>query len=59
VDASGSLVRRVAAGAYARGTHRLRWDGRDANGRAVASGTYFCRLTAGGTRLQQRIVRVR
>jgi uncharacterized protein (DUF362 family) len=59
VDASGSLVRRVAAGAYGRGTHRLRWDGRDAAGHAVASGTYFCRLTADGARLQQRIVRVR
>jgi uncharacterized protein (DUF362 family) len=59
VDASGALVRRVARGAYERGTHRLRWDGKDAAGRVAASGTYFCRLTAGGTRLQQRIVRVR
>jgi uncharacterized protein (DUF362 family) len=59
VDATGSLVRRIVSGAYGSGTHRSRWDGRDGAGRAVASGTYFCRLTAGGTRLQQRIVRVR
>jgi hypothetical protein len=29
------------------GRHEVVWSGRDAHGRAVASGTYFCRLEAG------------
>ncbi len=29
------------------GSHAVRWDGRDGNGRAVASGVYFYRLNAG------------
>jgi len=29
------------------GYHELEWNGRDARGKAVASGVYFCRLGAG------------
>ncbi len=58
-DARGAVVRRVAEARYGAGVHRVRWDGRDSQGRRVASGSYFCRLrAAGGTQLQ-RFVRVR
>ena len=43
-DASGALVARLDQGIQAEGTHQVQWDGRDAQGRAVASGVYFYRL---------------
>lgn len=48
VDAAGSVVRRLAAGRFAPGQHRLRWDGRDGGGRLAPNGVYFCRLGGGG-----------
>jgi flagellar hook assembly protein FlgD len=30
------------------GSHSVRWDGKNAQGRDVASGVYFYRVTAGG-----------
>jgi len=47
-DTLGRQVRTLAAGAHDAGTYSVRWDGRDAAGRAVASGTYFYRLVTGG-----------
>ncbi len=41
----GSLVRTLARGEMAAGAHRVEWDGKDADGRRVASGVYFVRLT--------------
>jgi hypothetical protein len=48
-DVSGRLVARVSIGLRPAGWHQLAWDGRDRNGRPVASGTYFLRLNAGET----------
>jgi hypothetical protein len=49
-DISGRLVRSLAKGTFNAGPHRVRWDGRDAAGRAMVSGIYFARLK--GTRTQ-------
>jgi hypothetical protein len=57
-DLAGRLVARVAAERRPAGWHDLTWDGRDQNGRAVASGAYFLRLTAGAT-VTRRIVILR
>lgn len=46
-DASGRLVRTLAAGPFGKGTHSILWDGRDAAGRAAGSGIYFARFRAG------------
>jgi hypothetical protein len=59
VDAGGSLVRRLRAGGFEAGMHRIGWDGRDDAGRPVASGAYFCRLLSGAVRREQRLVLVR
>jgi len=40
------------------GVHIATWDGRDADGRRVASGTYFCRLTAAGESVVSKMVLV-
>jgi hypothetical protein len=43
-DARGRLVRVLTSGERDAGVHALPWDGRDLNGRAVASGSYVCKL---------------
>jgi hypothetical protein len=47
-DAAGRLVRELEGGERLAGEHRTRWDGRDRNGRTVASGIYFVKLVADG-----------
>lgn len=47
-DASGRRVRSLVDGALPAGPHRIRWDGADASGRSVPSGTYFYRVDAAG-----------
>jgi hypothetical protein len=58
-DAGGRTVRTLASGTWEAGEHALEWDGRDEGGRAVPSGTYFARLSAGGRTLGHRVVRIR
>jgi flagellar hook assembly protein FlgD len=58
-DVRGRLRRALATGTLPPGHHRLAWDGRDAAGREVPAGTYFCRLRAGGRSRVARWVLVR
>ena len=44
---SGQKVATLAQGPRETGSYALRWDGRDDNGRELASGVYLYRLTAG------------
>jgi hypothetical protein len=56
-DLSGRCLRVLAKGvAYPAGEHTLRWDGRDAEGRALSSGVYFGRLQAAGQRASLRLL---
>lgn len=48
-DLRGRLVDGLFRGNLAAGDHSVPWGGRDASGRAVASGTYMVRIDAGGT----------
>ena len=43
-DVRGRLVRVLRDGMVPAGSHQVRWDGRDAGGRAVASGLYLVQL---------------
>ena len=54
-DAAGRLVRAFPAASYESGEHFVTWDGRDAVGRAVASGVYQVRMSA---RVEGQMVRV-
>jgi flagellar hook assembly protein FlgD len=58
-DVGGRLIKDLADGAYPAGSHAVIWDGRDAAGRAVASGSYFARLQAGGRQTTVRMSLVR
>lgn len=46
-DLSGRRVQELAHRDFPAGEHRLDWDGRDAHGRTLPSGTYLIRLTDG------------
>jgi hypothetical protein len=47
-DVAGRLVRGLAQGEFPAGPHRVVWDGRDAAGKTLRSGTYFYRLIVDG-----------
>ncbi|MGD8395387.1 MAG: aminotransferase class I/II-fold pyridoxal phosphate-dependent enzyme [Candidatus Eiseniibacteriota bacterium] len=58
-DVRGRLVRVLADGWRDAGRHALAWDGTDVQGRAVPSGSYFCRLAAAGVNETRRLILVR
>jgi len=53
------IVAPVARAHFEAGRHAVTWDGRDEGGRAVASGVYFVRLTAGGDTRRAKVLRIR
>jgi hypothetical protein len=46
-DVAGRVVRRLEEGPRPAGNHQASWDGRDAAGRSVGPGVYFCRVKLG------------
>ncbi len=57
-NVQGQLVR-CYRGEARPGTVTIQWDGRNRNGHPVASGIYFCHLTAGKHQLTQKMMLVR
>ena len=55
-DASGRQVASIVHGAQPAGAYKVTWNGVDDGGRPVATGTYFCRLDAGGKTYSTRMV---
>ena len=55
-DVSGRRVASVVNQVLPPGRRTMAWDGRDASGRPVASGTYFARLESGGQVRVRKIV---
>lgn len=58
-DAAGRLVRTLVEAELPAGSHEAVWDGRDARGLGVASGSYFVRLFADGMAETTRVGLVR
>ncbi len=54
----GQLVRQVWSGPLAAGEHRLTWDGRDGQGRPVASGAYLYQLRVGEQLRTRKMVKL-
>ena len=52
----GQQVRVLVNGSQAAGQYQVRWDGRDAFGRDVATGVYLYRLVAGPNVAVQKMV---
>ncbi len=57
--ADGRLVRVLAQGKYAAGTHRVLWDGRDELGAVTPTGVYFYRVQAGKFTASRKLVMVK
>ncbi|MBT6619656.1 MAG: T9SS type A sorting domain-containing protein [Gemmatimonadetes bacterium] len=58
-NALGQKVRTLVQGRIAGGIHNVRWDSRDEQGQAVATGPYFYRLSAGSSVQTQRMMLVK
>ena len=54
----GQLVRQVWSGPLAVGEHRLTWDGRDGQGRPVASGAYLYQVRVGEQLRTRKMVKL-
>jgi DNA-binding beta-propeller fold protein YncE len=54
-DASGRLVRRLVDSTIEAGEHTVPWDGRDEEGREVASGVYLYRVQAPGVSQERKM----
>jgi hypothetical protein len=55
-DVAGSRVRTLVDEVKPAGSHTVDWDGRDGNGKAVASGVYVVRLEAGRTHTRKVVL---
>lgn len=58
-DVRGRLVRTLVNGAQTEGYKSVTWDGRNEAGNAVATGTYFYRLTAPGYEQTRKMVLIK
>jgi len=54
-NVSGRLVRTLVNDELTAGPHSVVWDGRDNNGRSLASGVYFAKLTAGDETAEKKM----
>ena len=59
LDLRGALIRSVLDEFRPAGRHTAAWTGTDAAGRAVASGLYLVRFSAGDVRQTQRIALIK
>jgi subtilisin family serine protease len=58
-DLRGARVREILAAPLAAGRHEVTWDGRDDQGRPLASGVYVCALEQRGERQTRSMVLIR
>jgi hypothetical protein len=56
---AGQKVQTLVQGQRPAGAYTVRWDGRDADGRALASGMYFYRLSANGKSTIRKLLLLR
>jgi flagellar hook assembly protein FlgD len=55
-DATGRLVRQLAGGMQAAGSHEVAWPASDDGGRRVAPGVYFAVFESAGVRAAEKLV---
>jgi hypothetical protein len=52
----GMEVREILDGVRPAGSYKVNWNGQDGQGRAIPTGTYFCRFESGGIRTTIKMV---
>jgi hypothetical protein len=57
-NVQGQVVTVLEEGRREAGSHDVTWDGRDADGKSVAAGTYFYEIQAGGAREAKKMIRL-
>jgi hypothetical protein len=55
-DAAGRQVRNLVSQSMKPGRYSATWDGRAGNGKQVAPGIYFCKLSVAGRTQQQKVI---
>lgn len=58
-DVRGHRISELVREDLPAGHHQISWDGRDTQGRSVASGLYFCRMKAGDTQELMKMMLVK
>ncbi|MBT6144102.1 MAG: hypothetical protein HOH74_01655, partial [Gemmatimonadetes bacterium] len=58
-DATGQVIRTLLHDTLPAGVHTMYWDGRDAKGHRVGSGTYFARLAGTGWQADRKMLLLR
>ena len=53
---NGRLIRVLSDDSYMGGVHQVMWDGKDTNGKTVASGTYVYQLTSEQQQISRKLV---
>ena len=53
---NGQVIRSLAEGSFSGGIHQIMWDGKDKNGKTVASGTYIYRLFSENQQLSRKLI---
>ena len=56
---AGQKIRELISGSMSAGVHTVKWDGKDMNGAAVASGTYIAQLRTGNTVVNRKMALVK
>ncbi|TES90233.1 MAG: T9SS type A sorting domain-containing protein [Candidatus Cloacimonadota bacterium] len=57
-DVSGSLMKTLVNGVQKPGLHKFQWDGNVDSSGVPKSGFYFCQLTVGSKKINQKIVKI-
>ncbi len=58
-DLRGRKIDTLVSGFLTAGTHTVKWDSRNSEGRSQASGVYFCKLKAGLIQYTGRLTLIR
>jgi hypothetical protein len=56
LDPNGKLIRQLEQQQSQAGKYTVNWDGKDANGNILSTGTYICQVYSGGNMSTQKIV---
>ena len=57
-DISGNMIKRLISGIHEAGIYRVKWDGKDANGKNCPAGIYFYRLESEEYKMTKKMMKM-